>query len=240
MSIGWVVGWAGVAQSAEPARAAVSVTPAWSAADLRAQVAGRVRFGGTQLGAEVRWAEVHKAWIDGWPVTSGTARSALGHAAVPLIEGRRVRVDLRGNAGIRWLTARETDAPQDTSVALLTEIGPRVTLGLGDRAAVVVGFDNLVDFQLDPSFATDGLGQLLEGFPDGVRSLEITLVVEEGALDLFVDGQRLDPLDAVVTGNRYVWTIPNSSNPALQFVTENRIEGLTVYEVFVAGSSDRL
>jgi hypothetical protein len=159
--LGW---WWAAAAGAAPLSGAIVATPSVSGADVRGSLAARLGSpSGSAFGAEVRWAEVSKAWIDGWPVKDGSAASALVHGAVPLVRAERFRLDLRGNVGARWLFAREVEGPDDRSLAQLTEVGPRATLTVADGAAVWLGFDNIVDFQLDPSFATDGLGQLLNG-----------------------------------------------------------------------------
>jgi hypothetical protein len=148
--------------AAAPVSGAILASPSVSGADVRGALAGRLGSpSGSAIGAEVRWAEVSKAWIDGWPVEDGSAASALAHGAVPLVRTERLRLDLRANVGARWLSAREVQGPDDRSTALLTEVGPRATLTVAEGAAVWLGFDNVLDFQLDPSFAPDGLGQLL-------------------------------------------------------------------------------
>lgn len=154
--------WAGVAGAAP--RVAVALSPAYSGTDARGTLGVRVGApDGAHTGVDLRLAAVRTGWIDGWGVSSGVAASALVHGTVPLHRGDRFRFDLRANVGGRLLSASETDAPVDRSWALLTEIGPRATLRVGDRAAVGLGFENVADFQLDPRFATDGLGQLLQG-----------------------------------------------------------------------------
>jgi hypothetical protein len=170
---------------AGPLRGAVIFTPSLSNTDTRAVLSARLGDpAGAQLGAEVRWAEVSTAWIDGWTVEAGTAASALARGAVPLARAERLRLDLRAQAGCRWLFARQTTSPQDRSLALLTEIGPRATLRVSAPTAVWLGFENVLDFQLDPSFATDGLGQLMSAglvvapTPD----LQLELLGEAGGL----------------------------------------------------------
>jgi hypothetical protein len=154
--------WVGVA-AAEPLRGAVIVEPSVSVADVRGELGARLGSPtGSQVGLDLRWAEVDTAWIDGWPVSDGTAVSALVHGAAPLVRAERLRIDLRADVGGRRLAAREVAGPDDRSWALLTEVGPRATLPLAEPVSAWVGFTNVVDFQLDPSFATDGLGQILD------------------------------------------------------------------------------
>lgn len=175
--------WLSAALAAPP-EVAVAVAPSVSGGDARAEVQGRLRLGEVQVGVTGRWAEVRRAWIDGWPVDDGTARSALAHVAVPIARSVRFRFDLRANVGARWLAARETLGPIDRSVALLTEVGPRANLGLSDRVAVQLGFDQITDFQVDPSFATDGLGQLLTASAVAApgRDWQLALTGETGGL----------------------------------------------------------
>lgn len=153
--------WATAADAAP--RVAVTLSPAYSGTDTRGVLGVRVGApDGAQAGVDLRLAAVRTGWIDGWDVSSGVATSGLLHGAVPLHRSERFRVDLRANVGARLLAASATDAPVDRSWALLTEIGPRATLRVHDRVAVGLGFENVVDLQLDPSFAVDGLGQLLQ------------------------------------------------------------------------------
>jgi hypothetical protein len=174
-----------VTASAEPLRGAVILTPLLSNADMSAILSARMGDpDSSQIGAEVRWAEVSKAWIDGWPVEEGSAASVLVRGAVPLARAERLRLDLRVQAGGRQMWARQTTSPDDRSLALLTEVGPRATLLVAEPAAVWVGFENVLDFQLDPSFATDALGQRLGAglvvAPD--QNLQLELFGEAGGL----------------------------------------------------------
>jgi hypothetical protein len=177
------LGWISAALAAPP-ELAVALAPSVSGADTRLELQGRLRIGGAQLGLTARGSELRAAWIDGWPVDDGRAGAVLAHAAVPLVDRGGFRFDLRAQVGPRWMVARATEAPTSSSLALLTAVGPRATLDLGDRAAVQLGVDQVTDLQLDPGFAMDGLGQLLQGAV--VRAVgddwQVALSAETGGL----------------------------------------------------------
>jgi hypothetical protein len=68
----------------------------------RASVIGTLHSGSTPRRLE---AGPHRAFIDSWEVTEGTAGTGVLGLTVPLVRGDGVRVDLEVEAGLRALSA---------------------------------------------------------------------------------------------------------------------------------------
>lgn len=151
-----------MAQAAPSASVGAGLTA--SSAGPSASVAGRLGLdSGFQLGLLVQGQQVSTAFIDGWPVTDGTAVNAQIGATVPLVRAEPVRVDVEVVSGARSLWATETDAPDDRSLILIADVSPVATVALRDGLAARLGWVQLTHLQLQPGPGLDAQGSLVRG-----------------------------------------------------------------------------
>jgi hypothetical protein len=78
------------------------------------------------------------------------------------------------------------------------------------------------------------------GLPGGLHSIQITLHMYAGKIDLSLDGQLLDPEDAIVDGDAWIWTVPVEPVSDLEFATENIGEDTAYYNITLAPLSEQV
>ena len=116
-----------------------------------------------QVGVYLRGQQVSGAFIDGWPVTEGTATSGLLGLTLPLVAGDALRLDVEVESGLRTLQATQTQAEASQSLTLIADLGPVATLAVQDGLAIRLGWMQLTHLQVQPGSALDAQGSLLRG-----------------------------------------------------------------------------
>jgi hypothetical protein len=139
---------------------AISVYTDGGTTDVGAGASWRLRLpGGTQLGLGVRAARAQESYVDGWRVDDATSVYGQAEAYTVLLRSGPLTLGLDGHAGVRRLFADDATPGGDASTALVSAVGPVAHVRIGP-GSLALGWQSVQNFQLDPGFAVDALGQV--------------------------------------------------------------------------------
>lgn len=168
--------WTAILAHASP-DAAIALTAGAGSADRSVEIGGRVRLGRDwQLGARVRQAWVRAGFVDGRAVEGTRQLASLG-AGVPLVRGASASVTLELDVGASSLQPEPDPASLGRNLSLIADLSPMVTLPLGQRAALRLGWAHLLREQVHPSVALDTQGALLRGLAVFAPGPDLQLVL---------------------------------------------------------------
>jgi hypothetical protein len=190
----------------------LSLSGAASSVDARGELGYRVRSsGGWQLGVGLAVARPSEAYISGYPARGGRALYGAVLGVAPLLELGPLELTGFLSLGGRALTGTSTRAPDSSSFALTTRLGPVAAVHLTDSWSLRAGWLNVFDLQLRPDTAADAIGfVLLAGLSVApAASLHLYADLETGGL-VGYDGDGAKYLTRGTLGARWLFDDDNT------------------------------